>query len=286
MKIMITLNENKTQRKIGYFFLVIYIGIFAFFTFWDGYIFEWLYYGYNGKSQHFDFIFNDMVWDIVGGERIYYSTNNADMLLYMCHWTGLFASFALITGNKYLRQGAMATMAFPVMSAFSTINPIVAIDLFNPDVFLYHTYIQQIVSDIVHITGAIMGVYLFYIAAKQNEELEIKKYTPTLLFTWLLYIVTKFSLQKYPWVEGSELAYHGTNQVNNMPFYIFGFEYLLVLVIIYIFNTIIKYANRKIPNPKYKTLVPFAIFASLTIIFVLTGLVVLQDLPPIEAFIQ
>ena len=169
------LNEDKTQRYIGLFFLIVSVGVFVFFSLWDGWIFEWLEYGFAGRSQHFDFDFSDMDWYLTGNavegyERVYNSTNSLHFLLYICHWTGLINSLALLTGNKWLRQGSMATMAFPTMTFFSTINPIVAKDVLNPALLSYHLYPQQIVSNISHGTGMIMCIYLFYISAKKEQE--------------------------------------------------------------------------------------------------------------------
>ncbi|MHA1744780.1 MAG: hypothetical protein ACTSWW_02205 [Promethearchaeota archaeon] len=153
--------------------------IFVFYLFWDGWLYEWVEFGYAGANQHFDWnIFGDMQWEIISDERIYYSTNNLHNLVYICYWIGVNSAFALILDNAFLRQGAMATLAFPVISLFSTINPLVAKDIFTLDIFHYHSYNLQLMYDINHLAGAIMGVYIFYIAAKRDEEIDFKKITP------------------------------------------------------------------------------------------------------------
>ena len=153
----ISLNTNKKQRTLGFFFISVYVCIIIFYLFFDGWPFEWLVYGYDGTNQHFDTnIFSDMEWELVNGQPVYTATNNLHNLIYMCLWTGIFSAIALITGNKMLRQWSVATMAFPVISAFSSINPFVASDIFTLDVFRYHFYILQIVYDINHLSGIII----------------------------------------------------------------------------------------------------------------------------------
>jgi hypothetical protein len=281
---MIKLNENKTQRRIGFFFMVIYIGIFLFYLFWDGWLYEWIQpgVGYSGTSQHFDFnIFGDMIWritDLENGIREYDATNNLHNLVYTCYWTATIAYLALITGNKWLRQGSMATFGFPVMSMFSTINPVDAADAFNPIIFHYHSYILQIVYDINHICGTIMCIYIFYITAKQNEEIEFKYIHPTAIFTWILYLLARIFLSDWPYLANmNSIGMISTNQINNMIWNWYGTEYIIAFSFIYLINFIIKYANRRIKNPKLKTLFPFVFFAIFTVTFIAIGLIELQD---------
>ena len=288
---MVTLNENLKERRLGYFFMVIYIGILLVYLFFDGWLYEWLELGYDGASQHWDFnIFGDMQWEIAGSgdneHPIYLSTNNLHNLVYSCYWTATISYLSLITGNEWLRQGAIATMAYPVMSLLSTINPVEASNIFTVDIFHYHTYIIQIMYDLTHVCGTIMAVYIFYTACKKGEEIDIKKITPTLMFTWALFILTRLTLQKWPyWAAGNEIGLISTNQINNMPFYLYGLEYGLVVVILYILNLGTKYTVKHIKNPKVQTLVPFAFFAILTIVMVMIGFIELQEIP-IEYFIQ
>ena len=199
----VTLNPNHKQRKIGFFFLAIYLSLILFYLFFDGWHFEWLEYGYDGANQHFDTnIFSDMDWELVNGEPVYYSTNNLHNLIYMCLWTGILSAFALVTGNKWLRQGAVGTMAFPVMSAFSTLNPFIASDIFTFEIFRYHFYILQFVYDINHLSGIILGVYNFHLLIKDKEEINFKKITPVIMFTWFFshdkpHLLLKYLLEKY-----------------------------------------------------------------------------------------
>jgi len=284
---MVKLNENLKQRRIGFFFLGVFLIIFVFYLLWDGWLYEWVEYGYAGANQHFDWnIFGDMQWEIVDEEQIYESTNNLHNLSYICWWTGLNSALALIFDNKWLRQGAMATLAFPVISLFSTINPLVAKDIFTMEIFHLHSYILQLMYDATHVAGVIMGVYIFYIAAKRDEEIDFKKIAPIFIFTWILFYISRFTLQKWPfWDPANELALIGTNQVNSMPFMFYGLEYGVVIVLLYGINFLVKTVNRRIPNPKLKTVFPFVLFAVLTVVFILANLIVLQDIPWM-AFIQ
>lgn len=283
----ISLNPNRKQRKIGFFFLTIYLSIIIFYLFFDGWHFEWLAYGYDGANQHFDLnIFSDMDWELVNGVPVYNSTNNLHNLIYMCLWTGILSAFALVTGNKWLRQGAVGTMAFPVISTFSTINPFIASDILTFDIFRYHFYILQIVYDINHLSGIILGVYNFHLLIKDKEEINFKKITPIIMFTWLLFILSRFLLQKWPfWDPANRIGMISTNQINNMPFFLYGFEYIIVVALLYFINVVVKFSIPKIQNHKMKLIFPFLVFAGFTIIFVMIGLIVLQEIPG-SAFIQ
>ncbi|UYP46768.1 hypothetical protein NEF87_003053 [Candidatus Lokiarchaeum ossiferum] len=281
------LNPNLKERRLGFFFMTIFLGILIVYLFYDGWLYEWIELGYGGANQHWDFnVFGDMQWEIVGDHAEYDSTNNLHNLVYTCYWTATIAYLALITGNSWLKQGAIGTMAFPVMSLFSTINPIEASNIFTLDIFRYHSFIIQIMYDLTHICGAFMGVYIFYTACKKGEEIDIKKITPTILFTWLLFFITRLTLQKWPfWAPENRIGLISTNQINNMPFFLYGFEYILVIAILYFINFGTKAIIKRIKNPKVKTLVPFAFFIVLTVVMIFVGLIELQTIP-IEYFHQ
>nr|QEE17925.1 hypothetical protein DSAG12_03763 [Candidatus Prometheoarchaeum syntrophicum] len=294
------LNENIKERKMGYICLSIYILIFIVYLFWDGWHYEWLNYGYDGINQHFDInIFSDMDWSLNSeGERVITSTNNLHNLVYICYYTGLGSVIGLITGNEWFKKGSIATLAFPVVSFFSTINPFVAKDIFTWEIFRYHSYFLQIFYDLNHICGMVMGVTILYNTAKKNEKIvDFKKMAPMIMFTWFLYYLAKIFLQKWPfWTPGNELGVISTNQINNMPFYFYGLEFIIVVVLLYFINFLLDAADKwmkktdfpdkvKISYAKLITFVPFIIFVVLTIIFIATGLIVLQVFPP-GTFIQ
>ena len=194
---------------------------------------------------------------------------------------------ALLTGNKRLRQCSVGTLAFPIMSFFSTINPIVAHEIFTLDVFRYHAYIVQIVYDINHICGMIMGIYNYYLLNKDQEEISLKQITPVIGFTWFLYLISRVVMQKWPYWDPAHrtTGMISTNQINNMPVYLYGFEYIIVVVILYGVNFSMLKLNPKIKNIKIKTFYPFFIFAGLTILLVLIQFIELQDIPG-SSFIQ
>lgn len=270
---------------MGYFFMFIFFLIAIFYLFFDGWLYEWVEYGYNGANQHWDLkIFGDIQYTIVDGVYEYTATHNLMHFIYLCFWTAMLNYMYLITGNQWLRQGSIATMAFPVMSFFSTINPLVANDIFTLDVFLFHSYYLQIAFDVNHIAGAIMGFYIFYTAMKEKDfEMNFKMMTPFIVGTWVFYLVTRALMIP----AGMDIGYYDTNQINNQPFYLpFGLEYLLVVVsLLYAINFGIKHLVRRIPNPKAKAVVPYVIFAVLTITFVLLKLITLQNIPYTQ-FIQ
>ena len=293
------LNENLKERKMGFIFLSIYFVIFLVYLFFDGWAHEWYFYGYGGKSQHFDLdIFSDMVWSLSEGKRVIESTNNLHNLVYICYYTGLASAFALITGNEWLKKGSIATLAFPVISFFSTINPFYAKDVFTWEIFRYHFYFLQIFYDLNHICGMIMGVTILYNTAKKNEKIvDFKKMAPIIMFTWFLFYLSKIFLQKWQfWTPGNELGVISTNQINNMPFDFYGLEYIIVVVLLYFINFLLNTADKwlkksgfpekvNISYAKLITFVPFIIFVVLTLIFIAVGLIVLQVIPK-EAFIQ
>ncbi|MHA1746017.1 MAG: hypothetical protein ACTSWW_08450 [Promethearchaeota archaeon] len=271
------LNPNLKERRMGYFFMLVFALISIFYLFYDGWLYEWVEYGFAGANQHWDLkIFEDMQYTIVDGVYIYTATHNLMHFIYLCYWTAAVCYWYLITGNKWLRQGAIATMAFPVMSFFSTINPLIAKDIFTLDVFLFHSYYLQIAFDMNHIAGSIMGFYIFYTAMKEDDfKMNIKMMTPFILATWVFYLVTRVIMVP----TGMDTGYYDTNQINNMPFVFYGLEYLIVVGILFGINFGIKSLIKKLPTPKTKAIVPYVIFATLTIAFVLAGLIVLQNIP-------
>ncbi len=256
------LNENLKERKMGYIFGGIWIAVTLFYATWDGWIYEWKQCGYNGPNQHFDLNLFDMVWEMQNGQVIYYSTNNLHNIIYLCFFTFLIGVIALITGNEKLRHSTMALLAFPIMAAFATLNP--------PD----HLYIVQIVYDLVHFCGAFIGVYFYY-----TTDLDIKKAKEGILFTWVIFFVSRLLVQKWPyWAPGNEIGYFSVNQINNMPFYAYGFEYGVVVIILFVVNFGMAKIIEKIPDRKWKALFPFAFYCIVLIIFMAAGLIVIQDI--------
>ena len=267
--------------------MFLYFGIFIFYLFFDGWLYEWVTFGYEGKSQHFDLhLFSDMIWYLKNGRPVFLSTNNQHNLVYICYWTGTISYLSLIFDNPWLRQGAIATMAFPVVSLLSTINPLVASNIFTMQVFHYHSYILQLVYDLIHISGTILGVYIYKIELDHGNNIKLKYMTPTILFSWLLFFLSRVFLQKWPFFDpGNRQGMISTNQINNMPFFLYGFEYCIVVFILYGVNTGLRMFNNRCENRSLKLVLPFLVFAGLTVIMVLTGLIVLQEIPG-SSFLQ
>ena len=63
---MIKLNPNLKERRMGFFFMFVFFLISIFYLFYDGWIYEWVEYGYTGANQHWDLIvFGDMKYEIM-----------------------------------------------------------------------------------------------------------------------------------------------------------------------------------------------------------------------------
>ena len=110
--------------------------------------------------------------------------------------------------------------------------------------------------------------------------------TPFILGTWVFYLITKVVMIPGWPLSGNQLGYYDTNQINNIPFKLYGFEYLLLVVpLLYLINFLVRTLTRKIKNIKLKAIVPYAIFAGFTLFFVFIDFIVLQDIP-YQQFIQ
>ena len=153
------LNSDIKERKIGFFFMIIWFAVAVFYLTWNGWIGEYLQCGYNGFNQFFGF--QPMNAYIQNGVVHYHSTNNWWNLLYICYYVLALAWIGLVTGNKYFKQSAMACFAFPVIAAMSNLT--------SPG----QEYIVMIVYDIVHGSGIICCIYLFY-----KEDINLKQMMP------------------------------------------------------------------------------------------------------------
>ena len=255
-----SLNEDLKERKMGWIFLAMWLAVLIIYLTWDGWVYEWRMCGYNGLNQHFDLDIFDMEYTFVDGAVVYQSTNNLHNIVYLCFFTFFMGWTGLLFDWEWARQGAMATLAFPVVAAMSTLDPITD-----------HLYFLQIVYNFVHISGIIMGVYFFW-----KEDMEWKKTLPGIFIGWVIYIFSRILLTPWPYWKNDGLAYFGANQMNDMPLYFYGFEYGLVVLIFLSVNLLLIQINSKIPERKYKALFPFLIFFILCVVFIATGLITLQ----------
>jgi F0F1-type ATP synthase assembly protein I len=115
----------------------------------------------------------------------------------------------------------------------------------------------------------------------ENFKISVKMISPFILGTWVVYLISKAVMIP----AGSDWAYYDINQINHQPFYLFGLEFIVAVGLLYGMNLGVKFLIRKLPNTKTKTMIPFVIFAVMSLVLVLSGLVTLQNIPA-EAFIQ
>jgi len=239
------LNKNRFELRFGLIFLILWIFIFVFHATWDGWIWEWNYFGYNGPNQHFDFdLFDLKITRLEDGGIIYNSTNNLHNLIYICFFTFFMGWFGLIFDIEWAKQGLMATSGISFIAAIATLKP-----------WINHTYILQTVYDVIHVSGIIMATYLF-----SKKKISLIKIIPGLLGTWILYLLSRILLEPWPYWTESRNAYFSINQINNMPFYFYGFEYLIVIVVLMGVNFIIHLLNLKMKNRILKAVFPLLIF--------------------------
>ena len=78
------LNSDIKERKIGFFFMIIWFAVAVFYLTWNGWIGEYLQCGYNGFNQFFGF--QPMNAYIQNWVVHYHSTNNWWNLLYICYY--------------------------------------------------------------------------------------------------------------------------------------------------------------------------------------------------------
>lgn len=262
MKLELKLNEDLKERKMGYIFGAIWLAILIFYMTWDGWLYEWLECGYDGPNMHFDLDMFDMQWEIVNGEIVYYSTNNLHNIIYLCYVTFAFGVLALLTGNERLKHSAMALLPFPVMATMATLNP------------YDRLFVLQNVYDLVHLSGIIIGIYLFY-----KMDIDVKKAAPAIFFTWIIFFLSRILMQKWPyWAEGHEIGYFSVNQINDMPFYAYGFEYVIVVVLLFVINFVVAKILEKISGRIWKAVFPVALYSIVLLILNLSGLITLQNI--------
>lgn len=74
------------EKKLGLFFMILWILVSVFYMTWDGWLFEWRECGYSGPNQQFNLRISDMNYvRNPDGSITYRNTNNLHNLLYICH---------------------------------------------------------------------------------------------------------------------------------------------------------------------------------------------------------
>jgi len=252
------LNEDKFELKLGIIFFIIWSLVLVFYLTWDGWIWEWNYFGYNGPNQHFDLnLFDLKIERLKDGEIIYYSTNNLHNLLYICFFVFFLGWFGLIFDSKWAKNGFLATSGISFLAALATMFPL-----------KYHIYILQIIYDIIHGSAVVMASYLF-----SKERFLLKKALPAIFLTWTLYMLSRIALEPWPYWIGNKDAYFSLNQVNDMPFYFYGLEYSIVIAVMIGLNIPIYLAISRVKNRFLRVLTPFAMFMIVYFVIYSLGLI-------------
>jgi hypothetical protein len=238
------LNPNVIERRIGWIFFIIWLFTFIFYFTWDGWIQEWRITGYEGENQHFDLDpFDFSVTTKNDGTYIYNSTNNLHNLIYICYFVFFMGWFGLLFDIEWAKQGTMGTVGISFIATLSTLNP------------SDHLYILQINYDIVHLSGIILGLFLF-----SRHRPSLKKITTGILLTSVFYILSRIIYEPWPYWEESANAYYSVNQINDVPFYFYGFEYSVVIALLYFINLTILLINTRIKNKKIWVFTPMIIY--------------------------
>jgi len=251
------LNPNVKERRAGWLVFVLWLGTILFYCLWDGWIWEWHVHGYGGASQHLDLHLFDLQWERANaGSVTYSSTNNLHNIVYICFAVLTMAWIGLLFGSRWARQGVMATMGFPFVAALVTLTP------------SDHLYPVQIVHDLVHIPGIAVGLYFFY---KDTPELE--KCMVGAGITWGMYILSRLLCEPWPYWSENRNAYFSVNQINDMPFYFYGLEYFVVVLIIFGVHAAVIAARRKLPGPRARVLTPLILYGTMCGLFKALGLI-------------
>jgi hypothetical protein len=256
------LNENRFERKLGLIFMLIWLAIFAFYLTWDGWLYEWRECGYKGQNQHFDLDLFDMRYSYDGaGGIIYHSTNNLHNLIYLCYLIFFLGWFGLLFDIEWAKQWTMATMGISVVAALSTLR------------LSDHLYVLQIVYDIVHLSGIAIGFYLFW-----KYDLKIKRAVQAIMATWIVYMLSHLFFTPWPFWQNQGMAYYSINQINDLPFFLFGLEYLIVVFLLIGIDFVTIRVNSKLQNGLSKTLVPLGLYVLLCVTLIALGLIIVPDL--------
>ena len=242
-------NRRRFERRLGLFFMFLWILVSIFYMTWDGWLFEWRECGYRGPNQQFNLRISDMEYvRNPDGSITYVRTNNLHNLLYICNLVFLLGWVGLFFNLNWAKQGTMAIMG---ISLGASLAPLYASD---------HLYILQIVYNLVHFSGVFMGLYLF-----KNYRFSLLRGLPAIFATWGLYVSSRVILEPWPfWTEPAN-AYYSLNQINDMPFYFFGLEYGVFVLILLGVNLWIHFMIRRSNNKAWRVIAPVIAYSSLAI---------------------
>jgi len=82
----------------------------------------------------------------------------------------------------------------------------------------------------------------------------------------------------WPFWEKVGQAYFSVNQINDLPFFLFGVEYTLVLAIILSVNFLVEKLNSRTSNRVLRVLIPIGLYFVLCLVMYSMGLIIVQDM--------
>jgi len=82
----------------------------------------------------------------------------------------------------------------------------------------------------------------------------------------------------WPFWEKVGQAYFSVNQINNLPFFLFGIEYVLVVAIILSVNFVVEKMNSRTSNRVLRVLIPLGLYSVLCLIMYSMGLIIVQEM--------
>ncbi len=257
------LKNRSSEKKVGVVFLLMWIAIALFYLTWDGWLYEWQSCGYQGTNQHFDLdLFDLKIQRNADGTIQYLSTNNLHNLIYICYFVVFLGALGLITDRKWMKQGAIAIYPISVVALISTLFP-----LSN------HAYVVQIAYDAVHVISIVLGLYCL-----SKEEIRVREMFFGIFGTWFFYLLARILLEPWPFWQTNRDAYFSLNQINDMPFYFYGLEYLPVVAILFGINWLFSKTQRKEPVLFWKMIFPLVCSIIIGFILIAAGMIQLQQL--------
>lgn len=229
--------------------MFLWIMISFFYMTWNGWLFEWRECVYEGPNQRFNLDLFDLEYHRQpDGSITYVTTNNLHNIIYICHLVFLLGWVGLLFDVNWAKQGAMATMGISLGASFAPLHP------------SDHLYILQIVYNVVHFSGVFMGLYLF-----MKYRFHILKGLPAVLMTWGLYLASRVILEPWPFWSEPANAYYSVNQINDMPFYFYGLEYGVFVLVVLGVNLWIHLMIRKSRNNCWRVIAPIIAYSTLAV---------------------
>jgi hypothetical protein len=82
----------------------------------------------------------------------------------------------------------------------------------------------------------------------------------------------------WPFWERVGQAYFSVNQINDLPFFLFGVEYILVVAIILSVNFVVEKLNSRTSSRVLRVLIPLGLYFVLFLVMYSMGLIIVQDM--------